>query len=62
MALGEIVEFVQKAIPIALVVIGIFATLATLTPNKTDDKIVQFLLSAINFLGGNIGKAKNEEG
>lgn len=41
-------------------IVGGFAILATLTPNKADDKIAQVLLDGINFLGGNIGKAKND--
>jgi len=42
--------------------VGAFAILATLTPNKTDDKIVQWILTAVNFLGANLGKAKNVDG
>ena len=41
-------------------IIGAFAIIATMTPNKADDKIVQFILDAVNFLGGNLGKAKND--
>ena len=44
---------------IALSFAGAFALLATATRNKSDDRIVQFILDAINFLGSNIGKAKN---
>jgi hypothetical protein len=54
-------EFLSKWIPTALQVVGAFAVIATMTPNKTDDKIVQWLLDIINFLGGNLGKAKNED-
>ena len=54
-----ILDFLSKWIPTALQIIGVFATIATLTPNKSDDRIVQFLLDLVNFLGGNIGKAKN---
>lgn len=42
-------------------IIGAAAVVATMTPNKSDDKIVQFILDAVNFLGGNMGKAKNGE-
>ncbi len=42
-------------------VIGAFAIIATQTPNKTDDKILQVLLDVVNFLGGNLGKARNIE-
>lgn len=41
--------------------VGLFSAVATLTPNKVDDKILQFLLDVVNFLGGNLGKAKNKE-
>lgn len=39
--------------------IGGFAVLATMTPNETDNKIVKRILDAINFMGANIGMAKN---
>jgi len=39
--------------------IGFFALVATTTPNKSDDKIVQMFYDAVNFLGANIGKAAN---
>lgn len=54
-----VIDFIQLWIPKALIVIGVFATIATITPNKSDDRIVQFLEDLVNFLGGNIGKAKN---
>tara|TARA_Y100000592_G_C5207475_1_gene193383 strand:- start:239 stop:418 length:180 start_codon:yes stop_codon:yes gene_type:complete len=46
---------------IALQVIGIAALVATMTPNKTDNKIVDALSKIINLLGANFGKAKNEK-
>jgi len=39
--------------------VGLFAVIATMTPNKTDNKIVDFLMKAINLFGANFGKAKN---
>ena len=45
--------------PIVTSVIGTFAIIATKTPNKTDDKIIQLLLDVVNFLGANFGTAKN---
>jgi len=42
-------------------IVGGFAILASLTPNKSDDRIVQILLDVVNFLGANIGKAKNDK-
>jgi len=56
-----VIDFLAIWIPKALVVVGLFATIAAMTPNKTDDRIVQFILDLINFLGGNLGKAKNKE-
>ena len=44
-----------------LMVVGGFAVVATQTPNKTDDRILQIILSLINFLGANVGKASNSE-
>ena len=46
-------------IPLALTIVGTFAVIATKTANKSDDKIVQFILDIINFLGANLGKSKN---
>lgn len=43
-----------------LSVVGAFAVIAAWTPNKSDDKIVQLILDAVNFLGQNFGKSKND--
>ena len=56
-----ILAVVEAWIPKILVVVGAFATLATLTPNKSDDRVLQIILDIVNFLGANIGKAKNKE-
>ena len=45
---------------IALSVVGLFALIATKTPNQTDDKIVQIFMDIINSLGANLGQAKNQ--
>ena len=42
-------------------IVGGFAILASLTPNKSDDRMVQMILDVVNFLGANIGKAKNDK-
>lgn len=42
-------------------VIGVFAVIATMTRNTSDDKIVQWVLTAINALGANIGRASNSD-
>jgi len=39
--------------------IGVFALLATLTPNTSDNTIVDFLLKIVNFGAANVGKSKN---
>ena len=54
-------DFIIKWLPIAVSVVGSFALIATMTPNKTDDKIIQWILDIINFLGANFGKAKNAD-
>ena len=52
----------QAWLAAATSVVGSAAIVATLTPNKSDDKIVQKILSIINFIGANVGKAKNNDG
>jgi hypothetical protein len=52
----------QTWLAIATSVIGSAAVIATLTPNKADDRIVQWLLDIVNFIGANVGKAKNNDG
>ncbi len=42
-------------------IVGGFAVLASLTPNKSDDRIVQIILDIVNFVGANFGKAKNDK-
>ena len=41
-------------------VVGVAALVATLTPNTSDNKAVDFVLNIINMLGANIGKSKNK--
>jgi len=44
-----------------LAIVGAMAILATMTPNKTDNKVVlQIILDIINMIGANVGKAKNK--
>ena len=45
---------------LALAVFGGFSILAAITPNESDNKKVQAILTAINGLGMNILKAKNK--
>ena len=42
--------------------VGSAAVIATLTPTKSDDRIVQWLLDIVNFIGANVGKGKNNDG
>jgi phage I-like protein len=41
-------------------IIGGFSIIATLTPNQTDNKVINALLKVINFLAANFGNAKND--
>ena len=50
----------QSVIEGLIAVVGGFAMLATLTPNKSDDAIVQRVLDMINFLAANFGKSAND--
>jgi hypothetical protein len=59
-SISGIVDQIVLYIPIAVSVVGSFALIASVTPNKADDKIAQLLLDVINFLGANIGKATNK--
>ena len=40
-------------------IVGVAALVATLTPNTSDNKAVDFVLNIINMLGANVGKSKN---
>ena len=40
-------------------IVGGFAVIASMTQNKSDDRIVQMILDMVNFIGANFGKAKN---
>jgi len=41
-------------------IVGAFSMIAAMTANETDDKIVNYILKVINFLGFNFGTAKND--
>ena len=55
------INWITTNLEILLQVVGAFALLATLTPNKTDDKIVQGILTGINFRAANVGKSTNAD-
>ncbi|MCP4121881.1 MAG: hypothetical protein GY751_09025 [Bacteroidetes bacterium] len=40
-------------------VVGVGALIATLTPNASDNSVIDFILKFINLLGANVGNAKN---
>ena len=52
---------IPAIIEVVVAVVGVAALIATMTPNKSDDKIVQKILDVVNFLAANFGKAKNED-
>ncbi len=52
---------IPEVVQMIALIISAFAILATLTPNKSDDKIMNMLLKGINMLGANLGKAKNPD-
>jgi|TARA_Y100000033_G_scaffold35650_1_gene34450 NADH:ubiquinone oxidoreductase subunit 3 (subunit A) len=53
-------QLVITIVVLALAVFGGFSILAAITPNESDNKKVQAILTAINGLGMNILKAKNQ--
>ena len=57
--MGGVVSYVMENYMQMLAAVGGFAVIASLTPNKSDDRIVQTILDMVNFLGANFGKAKN---
>ena len=59
--LQTVSDFLVQWLPIVTSVVGSFALIAALTPNKVDDKILQLIMDLINFLGANLGKAKNTD-
>ena len=56
-------EFINSVPGLAIIssAVGLFAAIATVTPNEADNKILSYIYKGINLLGLNIGKAKNEE-
>ena len=52
---------VQQIVQLLVSVVGLFAVIATFTPNSSDNEIVDVLLKIVNVLGANIGEASNKE-
>jgi hypothetical protein len=46
---------------VAVSIVGVFSVIATMTPNKSDNIISDFLMRCVNVLGGNINKASNRD-
>ena len=46
-------------VQIVLQVAGAFAIIASMTPNVADNKVAALILEGVNFLGGNLGRARN---
>jgi hypothetical protein len=40
-------------------IVGVASLIATMTPNDSDNKAVDFVLNIVNMLGANVGKSKN---
>ncbi len=57
--MDNLIENFGTYIELAVQIIGVFAVIATMTANDTDNKIVQFILDLINKLGMNVGNARN---
>jgi Na+/citrate or Na+/malate symporter len=58
--LGNILEQVQKWLPVVFQIVGAFSMIAAMTANETDDKVVNAILKVINLLGMNFGTAAND--
>jgi hypothetical protein len=58
---SSVTGFITEYYDVVFALIGVFALIATKTPNKADDKIIQALLDIINFAGANVGKAANKD-
>lgn len=61
MDIQAILDFIVVWIPRVSTVIAGCALIATVTPSKNDDRILQFILDIVNKLALNIGKAKNKD-
>lgn len=59
--LNWVISNVDWLLESAMMIVGGFAVVATQTPNESDNKVLQLMLSLINFFGANIGKAANSE-
>lgn len=49
-------DLILKYATLISAVIGVFSVIAAMTPNKSDDAIVDFLIKIVNILGLNFKK------
>jgi len=59
MDFATIIANLPSYLEIIVQAVGVFALVATLTPNTSDNAIVDFILKLINFGGANVGSSKN---
>ena len=57
----EVLGWIYANLEAVLSFVGFFALIATMTKNKADDTVVEYLLKAINFFGANWGGASNRD-
>ena len=61
MDFAAIITNLPQYLEIITQAVGVFALIATLTPNTSDNAIVDFLLKLINFGAANVGQSKNAD-
>ena len=58
--IGDFLTKIQGWLPVIFQIVGAFAMVASITKNQVDDKVINYVLKAINILGFNFGAAKND--
>ena len=61
LAIAWIVANWATILQVSTGIVGVFAMIASLTENESDNKWADKLLKIVNFLGANFGKAKNDK-
>lgn len=61
LAIAWIVANWATILQVSTGIVGVFAMIASLTENESDNKVADKLLKIVNFLGANFGKAKNDD-
>lgn len=54
-----LIENGPKLISVVTSLVGVFAVIATMTKNESDNKVASLLLKIVNFLAANFGRSKN---